>query len=184
MAKLSKELEQASERADTFEESVKALTVDELSKTPLLELEPQTKLSQRELNADDGIVLKPERSINSKEPFNEKFRKEYEFKDEKVAFIAEHKEIIGEAIEIWTKPYPGLSAHFWRVPTNKKVWGPRYLAEQISRKFYNRLTTENVPVSSEGGVTYVGQLVATNKIARLDAKPVRDNRKSSFSSNF
>ncbi len=74
---------------------------------------------------------------------------------------------------MWTKPFAGLSAEFWKVPTNKKVWGPRYLAEQISRKNYTRLTMEDRPVSSEGGVTYTGQMVATNKISRLDARSAR-----------
>jgi hypothetical protein len=173
MAGLSKELQKAVKEVDAFDASVASLTKDECAKAPLLESEPQTKLSQREINKQDGIYLKPDKRINSKETFNEKFRKECDFKSEYVPFIAENKEIIGETIEMWTKPFAGLSAEFWKVPTNKKVWGPRYLAEQISRKNYTRLTMEDRPVSSEGGVTYTGQMVATNKISRLDARSAR-----------
>jgi len=173
MARLSKDLEAAIVNVDQFDASVKALTneVDVNAQKP--ESEPQVKMSNREIAKQDGIYLKPDRSINSKESFNEKYRTEYEFKKEYVPFIAENKEIIGETIELWTKPFAGISAEFWKVQTNKKVWGPRYLAEQISRKGYNRLTMEDRPVSQDGGHTFTGQLVATNRIQRLDARPAR-----------
>jgi len=58
------------------------------------------------------------------------------FQKEYVQFIAENKEIIGETIEIWTRPFGGMPAEFWKVPVNKPVWGPRYLAEQIKRCYY------------------------------------------------
>lgn len=184
MTKLNKELEKAAEQVDAFDASVKKLTVDECAKAPLEESEPQVKKSQRELAATDGIYLKPERQINSKEPFNEKYRKEYEFKKEYVPFIAENKEIIGEAIEIWTKAFAGMSAEFWKVPTNKKVWGPRYLAEQISRKSYTRLIMEDRPAGSDGYGSYYGQIVATSRVPRLDAKPARGSKHVSMSSDF
>lgn len=182
MAGLSKELQKAVKDVDAFDASVRALTVDDCAKAPKIEEEPQVKMSNREIAKQDGIYLKPDRSINSKELFNEKFRTEYDFKREYVPFIAENKEIIGEIIEGWTKPFPGISAEFWKIPTNKKVWGPRYLAEQISRKSYTRLTMEDRPIGSEGGATFTGQMVATNKIARLDARPARGS--SAIASDF
>lgn len=173
MAKLSKDLEAAIQNVDSFDASVKALTNEVNMNAPKEECEPQVKMSNREIGKQDGIYLKPDRNINSKETFNEKYRTDYNFKAEVVPFIAENKEIIGETIELWTKPFAGISAEFWKVPTNKKVWGPRYLAEQISRKGYNRLTMEDRPVSQDGGHTFTGQLVATNRIQRLDARPAR-----------
>lgn len=184
MAKLSKELEEAAVKVDKFNESVAALTMDELAKAPVKEEEPQTKLSQREIAKDDGLYLKPDKRINSKEPFNEKYRTECNYKSEYVPFIAEHKEIIGETIEIWTKPFAGLSAEFWKVPTNKKVWGPRYLAEQISRKSYTRLVMEDKATGSEGGHMFYGSLAASNKVQRLDARPARGSRQIAMASDF
>lgn len=184
MAKLGKELEKAAAEFDAFDAQVKSLTLDELSTAPKLETEPQVKQSQREISKQDGLYLKPDRRINSKEIFNEKFRTEHTFKSEYVPFIAENKEIIGETIEIWCKPFPGVSAEFWKVPTNKKVWGPRYLAEQISKKSYTRLTMEDRVVSSDGMGSYTGQMVASNRISRLDARPAKGNTQVAMASDF
>ena len=94
-------------------------------------VEPQTKISQSDIAKSKDVYLKPAKTIGSKERFNEKFREDYNFSKEYVQFIAENKECIGETTELWTKPYPGLPAEFWQVPSNKPVWGPRYLAERI-----------------------------------------------------
>lgn len=184
MVKLSKDLETAVKNVDAFENQVKSLTVDQLNQAPLKEEEPQTKLSNKEIARTDGFYLKPERSISCKEKFNEAFRDEYNYRKEYVRFIAENREV-GGSIETWTRPFPGLPAEFWNVPTNKIVIGPRYLAEQISRCCYTRLSMdEGKTVGSDGSGTYYGQLVATNKIQRLNAVPVADLNKSKMSSNF
>jgi len=175
-----KELDQLAEKAEAFESQVKNLTLDRMNEAPKEELEPQTQLSQKQLEKSKEIYLKPERTIGSKEPFNEKFREDYNFSKEYVQFIAENKEVIGEAIEAWTKKFPGVPAEFWKVPVNKPVWGPRYLAEQIRRKTYHRLQMEqNNVVGADGMGTYFGQMVADKTIARLTAEPV-SVRKSIF----
>lgn len=184
MAKLSKDLEVAIEKVDAFNESVEKLTMDACAKAPVIETEPQVLQSERQIAKEDGIYLKPDRSINSKEPFNEKFRKDYNYKTEMVPFIAEHKEIVGELIEKWTKPFPGMSAEFWKVPTNKKVWGPRHLAESIADKSYTRLIMEDRPTNMEGGGTFYGQMVATHRIQRLDARPAKGKLQVAMSSDF
>lgn len=185
MVKLSKDLEVASQNLDAFESQVKSLTTDELSKAPLKEEEPQTKLSTREVAKTDGYYLKPDRTISCREKFNETYRDEYNYRREYVRFIAEHRELIGQEIEAWTKPFAGISAEFWKIPTNKVVIGPRYLAEQISSRAYTRLTMDDTKtVGGDGMATYYGQLVATNKIQRLNAMPAASLNKSQMSSNF
>lgn len=193
MAKLSKELVKAAETADQFSQSIIDLTKDACDSVPKAEQDAQTKLSKKELSTNDGIYLKPERSIGpsphpktgEKEKFNEKFRTEYEFKMEYVPFIAENKEIIGEAIELWTKPYPGIDAQFWKIPVNKKVYGPRHLAERISGCRYTRLRMDDTKkVGEEGGVTYLGQMIATQKLSRLSAVPIKESRAIGFESEF
>jgi hypothetical protein len=174
------EIEKCRQRLDAFEEQVKELTLDRLNQTPKAEEEPQTKLSSKQIEKSKDIYLKPERSIGSKEKFNEKFREEYNFAKEYVQFIAENKEIIGEAIEIWTKPFPGMPAEYWKVPTNKPIWGPRYLAEQIKRKYYHRLVMQsNVLTNSDGMGQYYGTMAADTTIQRLNAEPV-NTKKSVF----
>jgi hypothetical protein len=178
------ELDKAQEQLDTFESQVKELTIDRMNQASLKEQEPQTKLSSQQIDAAKQTYLKPKRSISAKDKFNEKYRDEYEFAKEYVQFIAEHREIIGETIEIWTRRYAGLPAEYWEVPVNKPVWGPRYLAEQIRKCRYHRLsmeekyTSDNFIGSSGLGAMY-GKIVVENTIQRLNAEPVSP-RKSVF----
>lgn len=176
-----KELDKAEQQFQKFDEQVKSMTMDRLNEAPKVETEQQTKISTREAQKDDGIWLKPVRSISSKEQFNEKYRSDYNFKKEYVKFIAEHKEIIGEKIEKWTKPFPGMPAEYWEIPPNKVVWGPRYLAEEIKKHCgYHRLTMQNHNVTSADGMgSYYGTLTVDSLVQRIDAIPVSE-RKSIF----
>ncbi len=174
------ELEKAKEQFDAFDDNIKEMTMDRMNLAPKQEVEPQTKLSSRELEKTKQIYLKPEKVIGSQDRFNEKFRSQYEFDKEYVQFIAENKELIGESIELWTRPYGGMSAEFWRVPANTPVWGPRYLAEQIRRKFYHRLVMKESRSAGQDGMGhYYGSMAADTTIARLTAEPV-SSRKSIF----
>ncbi len=174
-----KELERAQEQIDAFDKNVKDLTMDRLNETPKEEQESQTKLSSKDISKSKDIYLKPDRTVSARDKFNEKFRDDYNFDKEYVQFIAENREIIGETIEIWTRPYGGMPAEFWKVPTNKPVWGPRYLAEQIKRKFYHRLVMQqNVITETSGYGQMYGSLAADTTIQRLDCYPV--SRKSVF----
>jgi hypothetical protein len=176
-AKLPKEIEKAAEQFDKFDNEVKAMTHDRLNETPRQEEEAQTKLSSKEIRNSKDIYLKPKTSISSPDKFNEKFRKDYEFSKEYVQFIAENKEIVGESITAWTKPFAGISAEEWVVPVNKPVWGPRYLAEQIKRKFYHRMVMKQETISGNDSVgSYFGSMAVDTTIQRLDAYPVIQNR--------
>ncbi len=178
-----KELDKAEAQFKEFDAQVKEMTLDRMNAAPKTEQEPQTKLSQKEIGKSDDIYLKPERAIGSKEKFNEKFREDYEFASQYVRFIAENKEIIGEAIEMWTKPFPGMAAEFWKIPTNKPVWGPRHLAERLTKCHYHRLVMQqNITTGSDHfGGQYYGSLAADTTVQRLDAIPVSPKR-SRFSS--
>jgi hypothetical protein len=174
------EIEKLGKQFDDFSDQVKDLTVDRMNAAKKEEVEPQTKLSSKEIDKSKDIYLKPERIIADNQKFNEKFREDYNFAKEYVQFIAENKEVIGETIEMWTHPYGGVGAEFWKVPTNKPVWGPRYLAEQIKRRNYHRLSMdESKIVSGDPNTRFYGQIVVDNLIQRLDAIPV-STRKSIF----
>lgn len=175
----AKELDRAEEQFKKFDENIKELTLDRMNNAPRQETEEQTKLSSREIAKTKELYLKPDRSISCRDKFNEKFRKSYEFDKEYVQFIAENKDIIGEAIEIWTRPYGGMPAEFWKVPVNKPVWGPRYLAEQIKRCFYHRLKMEDRATEHTGMGTMYGVMAIDTTVQRLDAHPVSE-RKSVF----
>lgn len=175
-----KELDKAEKQFERFEQEVKDCTLDRMNAAPKAEEEQQTKISNREAQKADGIWLKPKRTISSKEVFNENYRDEYNFKKEYVKFIAEHKEIIGETITLWTKKFAGIPAEEWEVPTNKVVWGPRYLAERIKECSYHRLRMDEQRMTGADGYgSYTGQLVVDNIVQRLDAMPVGE-RKSIF----
>lgn len=175
-----RELDKVQKQFDEFDSSVKELTMDRLNETKKQEVEPQTKLSQNEIAKSNDVYLKPHKVIGARDKFNEKFRDDYNFQKEYVQFIAENKELIGESIDIWTRPFGGMPAEEWIVPVNKPVWGPRYLAEQIKRKYYHRLTMkENVSTENNSVGTMYGKMVADTTIQRLDAQPV-NKRKSVF----
>lgn len=175
-----KELDKAEKQFDAFDQNIKELTHDRMNMAPKLEEEPQTKMSVREQQKAADIYLKPHKTIGCRDKFNEKFRDQYNFDKEYVRFIAENKEVIGETIDIWTRPFGGMPAEEWLVPVNKPVWGPRYLAEQIRRKTYHRLVMQRNTVRDVDHMgTYDGQMVADSTIDRLTAMPVTD-RKSIF----
>ncbi len=174
------DLDKAEKQFKEFDENIKDLTLDRMNQAPKQDVEPQTKISQKDLEKKNDIYLKPEKTIGSPQKFNEKFREQYEFDKQYVQFIAEHKEIIGDDIEVWTRPYGGVNAEFWRVPTNKPVWGPRYLAERIKGCTYHRLVMkQNVLTESNGVGQMFGAMAADTIVQRLDAMPV-SSRKSIF----
>jgi len=181
------ELEKVKAQGDHFEEQVKGMTLDRMNQAPLLEREQQTKISQEDIAKSKELYLKPRKQLGpgKNEKFNEKFREDYNFKKEYVNFIAENNELIGETIEMWCKPFPGLNAEEWAIPTNKPVWAPRYVAEQIKRKSYHRLSMSqnthqnNFAGSDHTGTQYYGTMAVDNTIQRLDARPV-SSRKSLF----
>jgi hypothetical protein len=172
-----KELDKVEKQFEQFNQEVQSLTLDRMKEAPKEESEPQTKLSSRELQKKKEIYLKPKRTISSREKFNEKFREDYNYSKEYVHFMAENKEIIGETINLWTKPYPGLPAEEWEVPVNTALWGPRYLAERIKGSTYHRLSMKNTNLSGEDGMgTYYGTMVADAEVQRLDAYPVTEKK--------
>ena len=164
-------------------ENLNSLTLSKMNEAPLREVEQQTKLSQKEIGKNE-IYLKPKRSLGPgvhpktgvRETFNENFRKQWEFAKEYVHFIAENKEIIGETIELWTKPFGGVNCEMWEVPVNKPVWGPRYLAERIKGCRYHKLTMVDRPISNDSAGTYYGTMVADSTVNRLDAHPVSEQK--------
>jgi hypothetical protein len=174
-----KELDKMGEQFDQFDAGVKALTLDAMNNAPKHEVEQQTRLSDREIAKSKDIYLKPHRTIGCKEKFNETYREPWDFAKEYVQFIAENKEIIGEDIQLWTKPFAGIPAEEWKVPTNKPIWGPRYLAEQIKRKSYHRLVMTNTITENSGTGQFYGSMASDSVIQRLDAIPV-NSRKSVF----
>ena len=174
-----RELDKAEANFKEFDESIKSMTLDRMNMAPKENAEPQTKMAQSDIDKSKDVYLKPARSISSKEKFNEKYREDFNFKTEFVQFIAENREIIGETIEMWTKPFAGMPAEFWQVPTNKPIWGPRHLAEKIKNSNYHRFVMENNTVGSDGKGAYYGQMATDTIIQRLDAHPV-SSRKSVF----
>lgn len=146
-----------------------------MNAAPKLETEPQTKLSSKEIEKSDAPYIKPVRSINSKEPFNEKYRDLHKQAWEYIKCIVENNEILGEAVECWTKRFPGDPAHFWKIPVNKPVYIPRLLAEQLSQCRYHRLSMEasNAQVTGSDQMgTYIGNMVVDHTKQRIDCRPV------------
>jgi len=174
-----KELDKVQTQFETFDKQVKEMTLDAMNKAPKLDVEPQTQMAQVDIAKSKDIYLKPHRTIGSKEKFNEKYREDYNFSTEYVNFIAENKEIIGEELDFWTKPFPGMAAQEWKVPVNKPVWAPRHVAEKIKRSRYHRLVMQQSTTGGDGMGQYYGTMAVDTTVQRLDALPVT-SRKSIF----
>lgn len=180
----NKELDKVEKQFEEFDTNVKQLTMDRMNEAPKEDVEPQTKMSSREIAKAKEIYLKPTKSIGSREKFNERFRECWNFDKEYVHFIAENRESPGDTIEIWTKPYPGVPAEFWTVPTNKPLYAPRHLAEQIKGRSYHRLVMEDNTITETNGIGKMyGGIAVDTIVNRLDAQPV-SNRKSIFMGAF
>lgn len=178
---LNKELLETEKQFKQFDEQIQQLTMDRMNKAPMQDIEPQTKIANRDIDKKPEIYLKPFRSIGGSDKFNEKFRSAYIYDKEYVHFIAENKEVMGETIDIWTRPYGGVPAEWWKVPVNKPVWGPRYLAEQIRRKTYHRLIMDseekrNNFAGQDTAGHYYGVVAVDTTIARLSSEPVSSRR--------
>lgn len=172
-----RELQKAEKQFDSFDQQVKDLTLDRMNSAPRMEVEPQTKIAQADLDKKKDIYLKPIRVQHSREKFNEKFRDEFNFAKEYVNFIAENREMPGCPLELWTKKFPGQDAEEWKIPVNVPVWGPRYLAEQIKNCSYHVLKMNEqkiVGYNSFGADT--GQIVVDSVVNRLDAVPASKRR--------
>lgn len=171
------EVDKAQRQFDQIDHNVTNLSMQDSASIPKLETEPQTKLSQKDIDRSQDIYLKPSKSISVPQKFNEAFREQYEFDKIYVKFIAEHKELIGDTIEMWTHPYGGMPAEFWEVPTNKPVWAPRYVAEQIKSRSYKRLIMKEHVITENNSVGQMyGALSYESSVSRLDAQPVSTRR--------
>lgn len=177
------EMDKAQKQFDAFDQNVKSMTMDRMNCAPKLETESQTKISQSDARKIGDTYLKPFRSIGSRDKFNEAFRDAYNYHKEYIQFIAENNEIVGEDLEIWTRPYGGMPAEWWKVPVNKPVWGPRYLKEQIARKYYHRMVMTKSATSSEGVGEFYGSMAAETTIARLKAEEYRPQTQVFMGSN-
>lgn len=167
------ELNKAEKQLDAFDASVRSLTLDRMNSAPIVDQEMQTTMSRNQMARATDTYLKPHTSIGSSEKFNENYRKEYEYAKEYVHFIAENKMIVGEIIEMWTKPFAGIPAQFWKVPVNKPIWAPRFLAEQIKRARYHILSMrDQVTTGADQMGQYYGTMAVDSTIQRLDAHPV------------
>lgn len=173
----AKELDKAIKETDAFQKNIEEMTLDRMNQAPKKEVEEQTKMSQQDIEKSKEIYLKPRTSISSQEKFNEKFREEYNFQKEYVHFIAENVEVIGESIDLWTKPFPGVPCQEWIVPVNTPVWGPRFLAEQINKANYHVFIMKNdVSTGADSRGTYHGAMAVDSTKERLKARPVSTRR--------
>lgn len=174
-----KELRRLDDEFDQKSKNLQELANRDINEGKVEEGEQQTQLSQKEKQKMKEVYLKPLRQIASKEKFNEKFRKEYEFQSEYVYFTAENKEVIGESIQLWTKKFPGMPAQYWEVPVNKPIWGPRFLAEQLADCKYTVFTMDQKTITGEDGMgEYYGGIKVEKRVPRLAAYP--ETKKSSI----
>ena len=172
-----RELDKAEKQFEEFNDNIKELTTDVTRAAPRTEQEPVHKMSQREMQNADDIYIKPMKSVGDGKKFNEKFREGWDYDKQYIKVKLEHKELIGENIEQWTKPYTGVPAEFWVLPTTKPVWIPRHVANQVKRKYYARLKMDEQTVTGADGTgSYYGKMVVSDTVQRLDCNLVSTSK--------
>jgi hypothetical protein len=177
MTKSTSQLIEETKNISPIDDNVKSMTMDKMSRAAKEENEPLAKIAQSDIDKCKDIYLKPIRYVSSREKFNEKWREDYNYAMENVRFVAEHRELIGENAEFWTKPFPGMPAEEWSVPTGKPVWAPRHVAERLTKCSYHRLMMEQNTITSEDGMgKWTGGITVDKTIQRLDALPVSNKR--------
>ena len=166
------ELDKAEKQFEAFDQNVKSMTMDRMNLAPKEDIEPQLKMSSQQLSNSKDIYLKPKRSVSCREKFNENYREAWNYDKEYVHYTIQNNEIIGEDIDVWTKPYAGIPAEEWIVPVNKPVWLPRYLLEQLGRKGYHRMHMEDRSVGSGMEGQYYGQMAVDKYVERISVAAV------------
>ena len=173
-----KELDKAEKQFDQFEKEIKDLTLDSMNAAPkeapsevqvVKETSRRTKTSTSSQNARSLLRKSSMRSsakiITSLRNTSNSLRR--------------IKRLLERRLTCGTKPFPGMPAEEWEIPTNKPIWAPRYVAEQIKKCTFHRLVMEDRPVSADHAGSYYGSMISKNTIQRLDAHPVVE-RKSVF----
>lgn len=174
-----KEIDKAEKQFKEFDDNVKEMTLDRMNKAPKADQDNEVRIAQKDLEKKKEIYLKPVKTIGCQEKFNEKWREDYNFRKEYVHFTAVNHEIIGEEIDLWTRPFPGMPAEEWKVPVNTPIWGPRYLAEQIKGCVYHRLKMQDKTTGGDNNMQFYGTVAVDTTVQRLDAIPV-SSKKSVF----
>jgi len=177
-----KSLSQAQEQFNSFSEQVNAVASHDVnSSVPVQQTAPQTEMSKKEIKQYDAPYIKPVRSIQGKDKFNETYRADHTRGWEYVKCIVENKEVIGEEVECWTKAFAGDPAHFWKVPVNKPIYIPRLLAEQLNRCRYHRIRMEDkTPTTVEGNMQFYGAISIDHQIERIACRPAELTFASGF----
>lgn len=173
---VKEEMEKLQKKFDDFESQIQALTIDRLNQAPKEEAEGP-RISQKALSENE-LYIKPATWIADNQKFNTAFEKEWEHAKEYVQCIPVHNELKGDIIEFWTHPFGGKGAEFWKVPSDKAVWIPRYAAEQLTKCKYHRMVMNQGQITGgdQHGNQYFGSMVAQTTINRIDAVPVSNKR--------
>jgi hypothetical protein len=162
-----------STQSNEFSKELSKLNIDATSSLKTEETENQTKLSKREIKREQLPKITYIKSIASQEKFNERFRDEWKYAWEYVSCIVENKEVPGEQVEFWMKDYPGEDATFWRVPVNKPILLPRFVAQHLSARAYAQLSMDPGETREIGdGVQQYGFPVYKSMKKRIDCIPV------------
>lgn len=177
-----KELEKVSQQFDQYKNEIETI----LDNRNVKGQSPEHEISQKDIEKSQEIYIKPNRVIMSKEKFNERYREQYNYAKEYVHYTVEHHECKGDSIEFWTKPFPGVAAEFWIVPSGKPVWIPRYVADKLEHGCtYRRLKTVDRPYSQDQmGTQYFGQLVQDEINYRISGRPVSTRKNFVISRPF
>lgn len=170
-SKGQQELDKVADQFEDYSSQIRKISDNVTDAPQASDYNPSTKISAREAHRA-ARIMKPTKTIGSKERFNEAYRGEYEEAKKYVTCIVENFEFSGK-IDCWTKPFPGMPAEYWELPCGTPIIVHRYVADRISQCSYRRLSMDDTPSPTN----YVesdrlGAIVVAETKRRLDARPV------------
>lgn len=114
------------------QKDLNAMTVDEVNKTPVAEVETEIKMSKKEMAKLENVpYLEPLRKLVAVGILPEKLKSRHAYDWEYVKGIFENFEVSGEPVTFWYSKYPGDPDCLWEVPCNIPVYVPRMIAQHL-----------------------------------------------------
>jgi hypothetical protein len=125
--------EKAVRRAEDFEEAVRGMKEAGSRQEEQVDVELTAKISTKDKREDGILYLEPAIRIPTGGNKHPEMEKQRSYLYEWVKGVYENKLIGGEGIEFFLTGLPGDDYCLWKIPANRPVALPRYVAQHLSK---------------------------------------------------
>lgn len=125
--------EKAIRRAEDFEEAVRGMKEVGAAQKEHVDVELTTKISSKDKREDGVLYIKATIEIPTGGVKHPEMEKQRDYLYEWVKGVYENKIIGGEGIEFFLTGLPGDPYCLWKIPANRPVAVPRFVAQHLSK---------------------------------------------------